>query len=119
MRKRMVALVVAALAWPAVALCAGNEHSFTVVNIEYETTKVWVPSTLVVQKGDKVKVKLINNVPSDPNQHGFTIPAFKVEAVVTRGEPQTVEFVADKAGIFRIGCQLHPAHIGGQLVVLE
>jgi len=27
--------------------------------------------------------------------------------------------VADKAGIFPIICQLHPAHVGGQLVVLE
>ncbi len=90
---------------------------FTVVNIEFEGSKVWVPSTLVVHKGDTVKVKLINNVKSDPNQHGWTVPAFNVAAVVTRGEPQTVEFVADKAGIFPINCQLHPAHIGGQLVV--
>jgi nitrosocyanin len=119
MHKRLVALAAAAMVWPAAALCADNARSFTVVNIEYETTKVWVPSTLVVQKGDKVKVKLINNVTSDPNQHGFTIPAFGVEAVVTRGEPKTVEFVAGKPGIFPIGCQLHPAHIGGQLVVLE
>ena len=30
-----------------------------------------------------------------------------------------VEFTADKAGIFPINCQLHPAHVGGELVVLE
>ena len=30
-----------------------------------------------------------------------------------------VEFVADKSGIFQISCQLHPAHVGGQLLVLE
>ena len=109
-------------------LCATGERvgaqdrppiELTVVNIEYEGTKIWVPSTLVAKKGDKVKVKLINNVPSDPNQHGFKIAAFNVEAVVTRGEPKTVEFVADKAGIFPITCQLHPAHVGGQLLVLE
>lgn len=119
MRTGIVALAVATLMASAGAVYAEAEHSFTVVNIEYETTKVWVPSTLVVNKGDKVKVKLINNVKSDPNQHGYSIPAFGVAAVVTRGEPATVEFVADKAGIFPIGCQLHPAHIGGQLVVLE
>lgn len=91
----------------------------TVVNVEYEATKIWVPSTLVVKKGDQLKIKLINNVKSDPNQHGFAIQAFNVAAVVSRGEPQTVEFTADKAGVFPITCHLHPAHVGGQLVVLE
>jgi nitrosocyanin len=97
----------------------GAERTITLVNIEFEGTKVWVPGTIVVEKGDTVKIKLINNVQSDPNQHGFSIPEFKVAAVVDRGEPKTVEFVADKAGIFATTCQLHPAHIGGQLVVLE
>lgn len=98
----------------------GDEpHSFTVVNVEYEATKIWVPSTLVVHKGDTVKVKLINNVKSDPNQHGFAIAAFNVAAVVNRGEPKEIEFKADKAGLFPISCQLHPAHVGGQLIVLE
>ncbi len=92
---------------------------FTVVNLEYEGSKLWLPSTLVVHKGDKVKIKLINNVKSEPNQHGYSIPAFNVAAVVNRGEPKEVEFVADKAGVFPISCQLHPAHIGGQLLVLE
>ena len=92
--------------------------SFTVVNIEYEGSKVWTPGTLVVRKGTLVKLKLINNVPSDPNQHGFAIPAYNIAEVVTRGEPKMVEFKADRDGIFPINCQLHPAHVGGQLVVL-
>ena len=92
--------------------------SFTVVNIEYEGTKIWTPATLVVKKGTLVKVKLINNVPSDPNQHGFAIPAYNIAEVVTRGEPKTLEFKADKDGIFPINCQLHPAHVSGELVVL-
>jgi len=95
------------------------ERSFTVVNIEYEGSKIWVPTTLVVQKGDTVKIKLINNVKADPNQHGYKIADFNVETVVTRGEPKEVTFTADKAGIFPISCQLHPAHIGGELVVLD
>lgn len=114
--------LVAVLALGAALISAGaalaDEVQFTVVNIEYEGSKIWVPSTLVVHKGDKVKVKLINNVKSDPNQHGFAIAAFNVAAVVTRGEPKEIEFTADKAGVFPITCQLHPAHVGGQLVVL-
>jgi nitrosocyanin len=118
--RQFIAMVVVAVALCAAgAVCAQSVDTFTVANFEYEGTKIWLPSTLIVHKGDKVKIKLINNVKSDPNQHGFSIPAFKVETVVTRGEPKEIEFAADKAGIFPIHCQLHPAHIGGQLLVLE
>ena len=92
--------------------------NLTVVNIEYEGSKIWTPATLVVKKGSLVKVKLVNNVPSDPNQHGFAIAAYNIAEVVTRGEDKTLEFKADKDGIFPINCQLHPAHVGGELVVL-
>jgi hypothetical protein len=30
-----------------------------------------------------------------------------------------VSFTADKAGVFPIKCHLHPAHVVGQMVVLE
>ena len=96
----------------------GNAVNMTIVNVEYEGSKIWVPSTIVAKKGAKVTLKLINNVPSEPNQHGFAIPAYNVAEVVNRGEPKTVEFTASKEGVFQIICQLHPAHVGGQLVVL-
>jgi len=112
-----VCAVLGAFALPVRAQQQTDE--FTVVNVEYEGSKLWLPATLIVHKGDKVKIKLINNVKGDPNQHGYKIAAFNVETVVTRGEPATVEFVADKAGVFPITCQLHPAHIGGQLLVLQ
>jgi len=122
MRKTIVRLTFAlVLAWgisTGIARAEDATMSFTVANIEYEGTKVWTPATLVVKKGTLVKLKLINNVPSDPNQHGFAIPAYNIAEVVTRGEPKTLEFKADKEGIFPITCQLHPAHVGGELVVL-
>ena len=122
MAKRVVRLLIATgFAWGIAAGVARAEDatmSFTVVNVEYEGTKIWVPSTLVVKKGTTVKLKLINKVPSDPNQHGFAIPAYNIAEVVTRGEDKTLEFKADKDGIFPINCQLHPAHVGGELVVL-
>lgn len=116
MRTILRLLVAAFLLAPASVVA--EEREFTVVNIEFEGTKVWVPGTLVVNAGDTVKVKLINNVKTDPNVHGFAIPSHKVAVVVPRGEPQEVQFKAEKAGIFPINCQLHPAHVGGQLVVL-
>jgi plastocyanin len=118
MRKLAVSMLGVSL-WLGVTLGAqAAEQSFTVVNIEYEGSKVFVPSTLVVHQGDHVKIKVVNNIKSDPNQHGFAITEYKIEKVVTRGEPQEVEFDAKEAGIFPIKCQLHPAHVGAELVVL-
>jgi plastocyanin len=98
---------------------AKADKEFTVAAVQYEGTKLWLPATLVVNKGDHVKVHLINKIPTDPAQHGWAVDAFKIAAVVNRGENPSVEFVADKAGIFPIYCQLHPAHVGGELVVLD
>jgi nitrous oxide reductase len=118
MRKLLTGVALGVMVLTA-ARAFAEEPQFTVVNIEFEGSKIWVPGTLVVKKGDKLQNKLINNVKSDPNQHGFAIAAYDIAAVVTRGEPGNVEFTADKAGIFPITCQLHRAHVGGELVVLE
>jgi hypothetical protein len=53
-----------------------------------------------VPKGSTVTLKLINNVPSDPKEHGFAIPAYNIAETVVRGEPKTVTFTADKVGVF-------------------
>jgi nitrosocyanin len=121
---RTAALLATGLALAAIAGARAEEKaagkvSLTIVNIEYEGSKIWVPTTIVAHKGDKVSLKLINNVPSDPSQHGFAIPDYKIAEIVDRGQPKTVEFTADRAGVFPIICQLHPAHVAGQLLVLE
>ena len=92
-------------------------RSFTMVSIEADGAKIWLPSVIAVEQGDKVKLTLKNLVPGADNKHGFTIPAYNITEVVTRDEPKTVTFVADKAGVFPYSCQLHPAHIGGSLIV--
>ncbi len=91
--------------------------AFTVVSVEVDDTKFWLPSTITVDQGDKVKLTLKNQVPGASNQHGFTIPGYNITEVVTRGTPKTITFVADKTGVFPYSCQLHAAHVGGQLVV--
>jgi nitrosocyanin len=102
---------------PAPAMEEPGTRSFTLVSIEADDAKIWLPSVIAVEQGDKVKLTLKNLVPGAVNQHGFTIPAYNITEVVTRGEPKTVTFVADKAGVFQFSCQLHPAHIGGSLIV--
>jgi nitrosocyanin len=98
---------------------AQSVREVTLVNIEFEGTKIWVPGPVVVYKGDTVKIKAINNVKSDPPVHGLAIEAYGIQAVVNVGKPESIEFKADKAGIFPISCHLHPPHVGTELVVLD
>lgn len=113
------AAVLAAALAPRFARSEGPAvRNFSVANIEYKGSKVWVPGTLIAKKGETVKIKLVNNTPS--GKHGFAIDAFGVKTeVAADGQPALVEFTASEAGLYPIYCQLHPAHIGGQLLVLE
>jgi nitrosocyanin len=104
--------------YPSVAW-AQSVREVTLVNIEFEGSKMWVPGPVVVKKGDTVKIKAINNVKSEPAIHGLAIDAYAIQTVVNVGKPESIEFKADKAGIFPISCHLHPTHVGTQLVVLE
>jgi len=98
---------------------AQSTTEVTLVNVEFEGTKIWVPGPVVVKKGDTVRIKAINNVKSDPPVHGLAIEAYGIQALINVGKPEIIEFKADKAGIFPIICHLHPPHVGTQLVVLE
>jgi nitrosocyanin len=94
-------------------------RELTLVNIKYEGSNIWVPGPLVVKKGERVRLRAINNVKDDPAEHGLAIDEFGLKMVVNRGKPETAEFVADKAGIFRVWCHLHLPHVATQLVVIE
>jgi nitrosocyanin len=98
---------------------AQSTTEVTLVNVEFEGTKIWVPGPVMVKKGDTVRIKAINNVQSDPPVHGLAIEAYGIQALINVGKPEIIEFKADKAGIFPIICHLHPPHVGTQLVVLE
>ena len=93
--------------------------TFTLVSVLIDDVKFWLPSSIMVEQGDHVKLTLKNMVPGAANQHGFSLPAYGITEVITSGTPKTVEFTADKPGVFPYFCQLHPAHIGGQLLVVH
>ena len=63
----------------------------------------WEPDVLVVNKGDKVVLTVTN---PRSHAHSFILPDFGV--VTTKLEPRggtaTVEFTADKAGVFQYAC---------------
>jgi nitrosocyanin len=98
---------------------AQSTTEVTLVNIEFEGTKIWIPGPVVVKKGDTVRIKAINNVKSEPPVHGLAIEAYGIQSLVHVGKPEIIEFTADRAGLFPINCHLHPPHVGTQLVVVE
>jgi nitrosocyanin len=113
---RWLAIAVAVVL-PGSLVTYGGEVSLTIVNIVTpQDVKIWEPTSITVKKGDKVSLRLVNK---HTDEHGYEIPAFGVKEVVAGDKTASVSFVADKAGIFPIKCQLHPAHVVGQLVVLE
>ncbi len=95
---------------------AAETRKITLVNYETDGVKQWLPGTIMAKKGDTVEITLINNVPS--GIHGFIIPDFGVKKEVAKGKKEVVTFKADKDGLFEMKCHLHPAHVGGQLLVL-
>ena len=115
---KLSAIVVGAMVCLGLALpAAAGEITLTVVNIETpQGVKIWEPASVVAKKGDTVALKLINR---HADEHGYEIAAFNVKEVVEGNKSKDVSFKADKAGIFPIKCHLHPAHVVGQLVVLD
>jgi nitrous oxide reductase len=109
--------LIAAGAVPVLAQGA-QEQKFTIVAEQVGKSKFWLPSNIMVNQGDKVTLVLKNEIEGADVTHGFELDAYGIKEVVTRGVPKTVSFVADKPGIFHYYCQLHPAHIGGELLVI-
>ncbi len=95
----------------------GAEINLTIVNVvSPQDVKIWEPTSITAKKGDRVTLRLINK---HADEHGYEIAAFGVKEVVAGDKTASVSFTADKAGVFPIKCHLHPAHVVGQLVVLE
>ncbi len=115
----------------------------------FATVHHFLPQTIVVNKGDTVKLTLLN---LGLHNHGFAIPEYGIDLMVgggnivgERGDPgkgklhgtvtggpsaRTVTFVANKAGVFTYMCNLpfnlaakdcNPLHdrIIGQLIVMD
>ncbi|HYS18273.1 MAG TPA: cupredoxin domain-containing protein [Candidatus Binatia bacterium] len=112
-----VLAVGAALLGRATGGAEAGEVNLTIVNVVTpQDVKIWEPTSITAKKGDRVTLRLINK---HADEHGYEIAAFGVKEVVAGDKTATVTFTADKAGVFPIKCQLHPAHVVGQLTVLE
>ena len=93
-----------------------DTKKFTLINVLLDDTKIWLPSTLVVQQGDEVELTLINKL---EEAHGFKIAAFGIEDLVQPKAQTIVRFTAKTSGAHAYICHIHPPHIGGQILVFS
>ena len=91
-------------------------RKITLVNYEIEGTKQWVPGNIAGYEEEDLEITLINKAKAP---HGFMIPSHDVTVVVKKGEKKTIKVKLKKEGIYPMKCHLHPAHIGGQLIILD
>jgi nitrous-oxide reductase len=62
------------------------------------------PNKVEVQQGDKVTIYLTNIEQTTDELHGFGLSEHNINVVVDPGETKTIEFVADKTGVFPFYC---------------
>ena len=95
---------------------AAEPKKFPLINVVLDGTKIWLPSSLMVQQGDEVELTLINKL-DDP--HGFKIEDVGIEEVVQPKAQMTIKFTASQTGAHSYICHIHPPHIGGNILVLS
>ena len=119
MRQTAFALAFALALGASSALAQGFESdvdTIQVISANVGGKNVFIPSTIVVTSGKPITLSIFNttDVP-----HGFSIPGLHVEAVLPAQQEFEVKLPALEGGhVYRINCQLHPAHRTAELVVL-
>ncbi len=76
------------------------------------TVEIWMsavrshytPERVNVRKGDKVIWHITNIERAKDATHGFGLPYFNVNLSIEPGETQTVEFIADRSGVYPFYC---------------
>ena len=64
----------------------------------------FTPTTIDVNKGDKVTIYMTNIEQTTDELHGLAINEYNLNVVVDPGETKTIEFGADKPGVFPFYC---------------
>jgi heme/copper-type cytochrome/quinol oxidase subunit 2 len=97
-RKMMLAL---AAILTATGIGGYAQSTASIAEIQMTAEKYdFIPDTVTVKKGDRVKLVL----KALDHDHGIKIEAFHLNQKLPKGEPVTVEFVADQAGTFPFQC---------------
>ncbi len=83
---------------PVGVALTGEIKEFNITAKQFE----FIPSEITVNQGDKVKL----NITSVDAIYGFNLAAFGINITLEPNQMQTVEFIADKKGVFTFGCSL-------------
>ncbi len=83
-------------------------------SVNSEKVNVWLPATLMFHKGDKVNLTLKNVATKD---HGFAIDALHIQEIIPMDQSKEIVIEVTEVGTFPYYCPLHPAHVGGQLII--
>jgi cytochrome c oxidase subunit 2 len=111
-------VLVAGLAGAAQAASQGgpsevHEITMTAKNYGFD------PSVITVKKGEKLRL-IITATDCD---HEFKLDAFRIDQVLKKGDPTTIEFSADKVGTFEfkssVYCGRGHGKMKGKLIVEE
>ncbi len=102
-----------ALAAGQAASSGYHEFTMTAKNFEFD------PDTITVKKGEKVRLIIT----AADHDHGFKLEALDIDQVLKKGDTETIEFTATKAGTFEFKCSVYCGRghrrMKGKLVVEE
>ena len=105
-------------AFPDAALPPGGGYALKAANEEGKwevETYVWNPKQIIVNEGDTVQLEIlgVNGASHEGSIEGH-VPSFVVE----RGKITSLSFLAEIAGVYKIGCSTHQPSMTAELVVL-
>ncbi len=84
---------------------AGITRSGNVVTVKMAAVRSsFEPNKIEVNQGDRVVIYLTNIEQTTDMLHGFGLVDYNLNVVVDPGETKTIEFVADKPGVFAFYC---------------
>ena len=112
--RKLRSFIVGLLLMSASAHAAEPVEKITFTNKLIDGKKTWIPTEVTIKGGSKVEITLVNEL-EDP--HGFSIPGVTDPLVIKGKETTSVTVPAPKAGEYKFLCQMHPAHVGGKIIV--
>lgn len=105
----MAALLVAFAPFPAMDYPAARTRTIRVEASQY----AYSPGAITVNPGDTVTIELV----SKDVVHGLYVDGYEVSMIADPGQTASLTFMADKAGSFRLRCNvtcgaMHPFMVG-------
>lgn len=90
------------------------EYSGTTKNGQHIESYRWDPGTIVVNKGQKVKLRIFG---VNGEHHPFIIEGLNIKDEVTKGNETIVSFTPEKEGTYRLICLTHSdIHNNGPMI---